>query len=57
MDPVTATIIAEVLKAGIAGAFTYMRSRGATDEQILTMYNAAVEGMLSRDPDNIPDPN
>lgn len=55
MNPELATAMAEVLKLGIIGWVTYMRTNGATAEQIDEAYQAAKAELFANDPARIPD--
>jgi hypothetical protein len=55
MDAATIAILAELVKMGVSGISTYLKEKGATDEQIESMFTDAVSEMLARNPDNIPD--
>jgi hypothetical protein len=56
MDPITAPIIAEGIKAVFAMVITYGQQQGLTEAQIEANFDAALAGVLARDPSSIPDP-
>ncbi len=47
--------IGELTKLAVFGLVSYMQTAGATKEQIEVAFKSALEGMLARDPSNIPD--
>ena len=52
MDPITAII--EIAKVGLQVYVSYMRQAGLNEEQINQVFEASRQGMLRRDPANIP---
>ena len=54
MDAATLVIISELAKFGITTFVAYLRQAGLTDEQIDQVFQEAKNGMLIRNPADIP---
>ena len=55
LDPATAAILAEILKAALIWWANEMRRRGLTEEQMQAAYAEARAEGLASDPSQIPD--
>ena len=53
--PVGVEIAIEVGKIALPALLSYLKQHGVTDAQIDEMYEISKQGMLARDPANIPD--